>query len=68
MNARQQVELFAARNGIKVCGKHGIPMLSKQLSGDKWFIDCFDNWRQALDFIKAELAKVEAGGKAKWHE
>jgi hypothetical protein len=41
-------------------------MLSKQLRGDKWFIDCFDNWQQALDFIKAELAKVEGGGKAKW--
>ena len=51
MTPSQQVKEFCKRNSMKVSNKGGVVMISKRIVNDSWYIELFDNYAQALDFI-----------------
>jgi hypothetical protein len=64
MTARQQVTTYCRQTGLKVCGKHGVPMLSNAAAS---WVECFDDWAQALAFlVKARNAHFDAGKALPW--
>lgn len=63
---KQQVERFCRSHGLSVNGKHGVPMLSNK--GATW-IDCFDSWQQAKDFLtKASFAYSNCNTPYPWQK
>lgn len=65
MNAASQVKEFCKRNGINVNASGRVPMLSTSFSGGSMWIECFDNWPQALDFITKALVAYSTYDKVK---
>lgn len=50
MTTRQQVVRYCQEQGLKACGRHGVPMLS--CAATDW-AECFDNWQKAYAFLRA---------------
>ena len=61
MTPAQTVKEFARRNGMKVNSSGGVPMLSKHIGGGKWFIECFNDYPEAVEFIKKQMSDFERG-------
>ena len=61
--AQQQVKYFCRSHGLTVDGKGGCPMISKNFGSDKWFIECFDTWDDALIALTDAKNKLDFSGK-----
>jgi hypothetical protein len=67
MTPAQIVKEFCKRNGCKVEASAGVPTISKSFGGGCWFIECFDSWKEAVEFIvKAQNNLVNNNVATPW--
>lgn len=63
MTARQQVVMFCKQHGLNVNGSGGIPLLSNKSLA---WMECFDNWQCALDYLKQAHVAHQDGARFPW--
>lgn len=53
MTPSQQAKLFSRQYGLKLvaCSVSKTVTVSKRIVHDSWFIKCFDNYKQAVEFF-----------------
>lgn len=53
MTPSQQVKEFCKIHGLKVDSKNNVITISKRVVHDSWFIECFDNYKEAYSYLLA---------------
>lgn len=67
MTPSQQAKEYAKRHGLKIDNKNGVVTISKRIVADSWFIECFDNYKQVVDyFTTAHNKYVDNGINSPW--
>lgn len=67
MNASAQVKEFCKRNRINLNASNRVPMLSVSFSGGSMWIECFDDFPAALQYLtKGENAYRDSGTVKPW--
>lgn len=67
MTPSQQVREFCKRNSMEVSSKDGVVMISKRIVNDSWYIELFDNYSQAVEFIaKAQNDFINKSKELPW--
>lgn len=67
MTPSQQVKLFCKQNGLNADTKNKVLTVSKRIIYDEWFIECFDNYKEALEyFTKHTQAYTNKGVQKPW--
>lgn len=51
MTPKQLVTQWSKQNGYKVESSNNVPTISKHLGDGKWFIKCFDSWKDAEEYL-----------------
>lgn len=64
MNASQQVKEFCKQNRINLNSANRIPMLSVMFLGGAMWVECFDNYPSALEFITKHINAYRNTGVA----
>jgi hypothetical protein len=54
MSPAWQVKQYFSRLGVKVDNKNKVVTLSKRITGDSWFIKCFDSYKECLDWTNSQ--------------
>jgi hypothetical protein len=67
MTKTQEAKKFAKAHGLKINTSGGIPMLSREISPNYFWIEVFDNWDEAHAFLRtAKLNRENTGAKFPW--
>ena len=52
MTPKQTVTRWSMQNGCTVDAANRVPTISKNLGDGKWFIECFDSWEDAEEYLR----------------
>jgi hypothetical protein len=67
MTPSQTVKEFCKRNSLSVDNKNKVVTISRRIVHDSWFIECFDSYTEALEYItKHENAYINKGTAKPW--
>lgn len=67
MTIAQDCKKFAKSHGMKVNASAGAPMISREIGGGLFWIECFDTWAECHAFLKsAQSARENEGKRYPW--
>ena len=65
MTPKQTVSRWSIQNGYKVESSNNVPTISKHLGDGKWFIACFDSWKDAEEYLRLHTEEFMNYGRIK---